>query len=93
MNKPLRRALLRGIPRRYHKPILAYVEDGTPTESHFLDNVLAGDLYGALRVADYNDRRALLEIAFAIKNYAPTESYGTWERVTERPFLPHDTSQ
>ena len=78
--------LVRDEPVRYDKaPNLAdglerYIEHGVPP-GHFLTKVLENDLLGACERADSTNRRILFEFVFWLVNYAPSECWGSPEKV------------
>ena len=57
------RMLVRRIPNRYHKNLRLWAVNGKLPQDAFLAAVVTGDLFEALKRADYDDIRALLSIA------------------------------
>ena len=73
---------LRSLPPHMIDGVVRYLVRGIPPGS-FLNAVLSNDLMGALREADDANRNALWAYGNFLYNCAPSDAYGSPERVAE----------
>lgn len=76
----IQRGVDRHIPEHCRDGVLEYVLHGRPVGS-FLEAVFSNEFMGACARADDVNRLALFEYAVFLHNYAPSDAYGSPERV------------
>lgn len=69
-----------GVPEDYDFSLLRYLIDGY-LPGHFLTAVISNDLQRAISRADDASLRALKSIVVFLYNYAPSDAWGSQERV------------
>lgn len=70
------------VPDHCRQGLLDYLRYGIPP-GHFLQAVLSNDLREACARADETNQRALYDYVFVLYNYAPSDAWGSPERVTD----------
>ena len=71
---------IHGVPEHCGDGLLAYLRHGQQP-GHFLMAVLSNDLTEACGRADEENRPLLYEYVYLLYNYAPTEAWGSPEKV------------
>ena len=76
------RGMMAHIPDHMHQGLVNHIALGAPT-GEFLEAVLKGDLFHALRKADDMNLRSLHKYGMFLFNYAPSECFGSPEAVRD----------
>lgn len=69
------------VPEHCRQGLIDYLRYGLPP-GHFLQAVLSNDLREACGRADERNQRALYDYVYVLYNYAPSEAWGSPERVS-----------
>ena len=83
------------LPEHMRKAVCDWIERAEPHPSllgSFMRSILTNDLMGAFAHADYNNRVSMFEWVTFLRNYAPTQCHGSWERL-EHWYTAHHPEQ
>lgn len=69
-------------PKRFKHALFLYVEDGVPP-GHFMEAVLAGDLYGAVQRGNEDSLAELTPLVRFIYNQVPGLAWGCYNRIAD----------